>query len=46
MFEANVLLIRPEIYKGQPCESTGQPYTFIGVLGYFEWPIRWIVTTG
>jgi len=36
VFEANVLLIRPEIYNGQPCESTGQPYSFIGVLGYFE----------
>jgi len=36
VFEANVLLIRPEIYNGQPCESTGGPYTFIGVLGYFE----------
>lgn len=36
VFDANVLLIRPEIYNGQPCESTGQPYTYIGVLGYFE----------
>ena len=36
VFEANVLLIRPEIYNGQPCESTGQPYVYIGVLGYFE----------
>ena len=36
VFEANVLLIRPEIYNGQPCESTGQPYIYIGVLGYFE----------
>lgn len=36
VFDANVLLIRPEIYNGQLCESTGQPYMFIGVLGYFE----------
>jgi hypothetical protein len=36
VFEANVLLIRPEIYNGQSCESTGQPYFYIGVLGYFE----------
>jgi hypothetical protein len=36
VFEANVLLIRPEIYNGQPCESTGQPYIYVGVLGYFE----------
>jgi hypothetical protein len=36
VFEANVLLMRPEIYNGQSCESTGLPYTFVGVLGYFE----------
>lgn len=36
VFEANVLLIRPEIYNGQPCESTGLPYTLIGILGYLE----------
>jgi hypothetical protein len=36
VFEADVLLIRPEIYNGQPCESTGQPYIYVGVLGYFE----------
>jgi len=36
VFEANVLLIRPEIYNGQSCESTGQPYSFIGILGYLE----------
>jgi hypothetical protein len=36
VYEANVLLIRPEIYNGQPCGSTGQPYTYISVLGYFE----------
>lgn len=35
-FEANVHLVRPEIYNGQPCESTGQPYSYIAVLGYFE----------
>ena len=36
VFEANVLLIRPEIYNGQPCESTGQAYLYVSVLGYFE----------
>ena len=36
VFDANVLLIRPEIYNGQPCESTGAAYTFVAVLGYFE----------
>ena len=36
VFDANVLLIRPEIYNGQPCGSTGEPYTYIAVLGYYE----------
>ena len=36
VFDANVLLIRPEIYNGQPCGPTGEPYTYVGVLGYFE----------
>ena len=35
-FEANVLLMRPEIYTGQTCESTGQPFMYVVVLGYFE----------
>ena len=30
-----MLLIRPEIYEGQRCESTDLPYIFVGVLGYF-----------
>jgi hypothetical protein len=38
VFDANVLLIRPEIYQGQECGSTGAPYTFAAVLGYFECP--------
>lgn len=36
VFDANVLLIRPENYNGQTCESTGQPYSYVAVLGYFE----------
>ena len=36
VFDATVLLIRPEIYNGQHCESTGQPYVYVTVLGYFE----------
>lgn len=36
IFEANVLLIRPEIYNGQICQSTGDPYFFASVLGYYE----------
>ena len=36
VFDANVLLIRPEIYNGQLCEPTGEPYNYITVLGYYE----------
>ena len=36
VFDANVLLIRPEIYNGQICESTNLAYSYIGVLGYYE----------
>lgn len=36
VFNANVLLIRPEIYNGQPCASTGKAYTYVERLGYFE----------
>ena len=38
VFDANVHLVRPEIYNGQICGSTGKPYTFAAVLGYFECP--------
>ena len=31
-----MLLIRPEIYNGLACKSTGLPYTLIGILGYLE----------
>lgn len=36
VFEANVLLIRPELYNGQLCEPTDEPYVWAAVLGYFE----------
>jgi hypothetical protein len=36
VFDANVHLIRPEIYQGQTCGSTGAPYAFAAVLGYYE----------
>jgi hypothetical protein len=36
VFEANVLLIRPEIYNGQMCEPAGTQYSYITVLGYYE----------
>jgi hypothetical protein len=30
------ILIRTDLYNGQLCESTGQPYTFRGAIGYYE----------
>jgi hypothetical protein len=36
VFDANVLLIRPEIYNGQECGSTGAPYVYAPILGYYE----------
>ena len=36
VFDANVLLIRPEIYNGQDCGSTGEPYVYAAILGYYE----------
>jgi hypothetical protein len=36
VFEANVHLIRPELYRGQPCGPTGESYTFAAFLGYYE----------
>ena len=35
-FVGTEILIRTELYKGQLCESTGQPYVFVPVIGYFE----------
>jgi hypothetical protein len=35
-FVGTELLIRTELYNGQPCESTGQPYDFVPVIGYYE----------
>jgi hypothetical protein len=29
-------LIRTDLYHGQVCESTGQPYVFVPVIGYYE----------
>jgi hypothetical protein len=29
-------LIRTDLYHGQICESTGQPYVFVPVIGYYE----------
>lgn len=36
VFEANVHLIRPEIYQGQLCQPTGEPYVYAAILGYYE----------
>ncbi len=31
-----LLLIRSDLYRGQTCGSTGEPYIFRPVIGYFE----------
>ena len=36
VFVGTSLLIRSDLYSGQPCRSTGGPYTFIGRIGYYE----------
>lgn len=35
-FLGQVLLIRPELYQGQTCRSTGQPWGYIALVGYHE----------
>jgi hypothetical protein len=30
------VLIRSDLYNGQPCSSTGNAYTFIARIGYYE----------
>jgi len=35
-FVGTELLLRTELYNGQLCESTGQPYDFVPVIGYYE----------
>jgi hypothetical protein len=35
-FLGQVLLIRSDLYRGQICQSTGQPYRFIAPVGYNE----------
>lgn len=29
-------LIRADLYNGRVCGPTGQPYTFLGLIGYYE----------
>ena len=35
-FIGTEILIRTDLYHGQACESTGQPYVFRPAIGYFE----------
>lgn len=35
-FAGTLILIRPDLYQGQPCESSGAPYIFRPVIGYYE----------
>ena len=35
-FVGTELLLRTDLYNGQRCESTGQPYDFVTVIGYYE----------
>lgn len=35
-FAGNIVLIRPDLYHNQPCDSTGDPYIFRPVIGYYE----------
>ena len=36
LFVGTELLIRTDLYNGQPCESTGQPYILRALIGYYE----------
>jgi hypothetical protein len=36
VFAGVILLIRPEVYAGQPCSSTGQAYDYRSLIGYYE----------
>lgn len=35
-FLGHVLLIRTDLYRGQICASTGAPYRFLALAGYYE----------
>jgi hypothetical protein len=35
-FVGTELLLRTDLYNGQLCESTGQPYDFVPIIGYYE----------
>ena len=35
-FVGSVHLIRTDLYHGQPCEPSGDPYVFVPFIGYYE----------
>ena len=35
-FIGTEILLRTDIYNGQMCESTGEPYVFRAPIGYYE----------
>ncbi len=36
VYVGTISLIRPDLYQGQPCDGSGQPYIFRPVIGYYE----------
>jgi hypothetical protein len=34
-FVGPATMVRADHYNGQPCESTGAPYTFFSLIGYY-----------
>jgi len=35
-FDGTVYLIRADLYRGQPCGPSGDPYVFRALIGYYE----------
>jgi hypothetical protein len=35
-FVGSVHLIRTDLYSGQPCQPSGNPYVFVPIIGYYE----------
>jgi hypothetical protein len=35
-FIGSVHLIRTDLYHGQPCQPSGDPYVFVSIIGYYE----------
>lgn len=36
VYVGTITLMRTDLYQGQPCDGTGQPYDFRPVIGYYE----------